>query len=135
MSCCAASGDDLAYSTVATVLSRMHDKGVLIRTKQGRSYAYAPLTDSPAMTARRVHQAPESDPDREAVLARFVAKLPATDEELLRRLLGILPEERRYGGDGDVRQQQGIQVRGQARHGSPHRELKQHPESDLDDQP
>ncbi|WP_369393249.1 BlaI/MecI/CopY family transcriptional regulator [Streptomyces sp. CG1] len=36
-------GDDLAHSTVATVLSRMHDKGVLTRTKQGRSYAYAPV--------------------------------------------------------------------------------------------
>ncbi|MER5917148.1 BlaI/MecI/CopY family transcriptional regulator [Streptomyces sp. NPDC001982] len=120
-------GDDLAYSTVATVLSRMHDKGVLTRTKQRRSYAYAPVTDSPGMTARRMHQALESDPDREAVLARFVDKLPATDEELLRRLLGIPPEERRCGGDRDARQQQGLQVRGQDRHGSPHRELKQHP--------
>ncbi|MEV6029164.1 BlaI/MecI/CopY family transcriptional regulator [Streptomyces sp. NPDC052036] len=88
-------GGDLAYGTVATVLSGMHDKGVLTRTEQGRTYAYAPVTDSPGMTARRMYQALESDPDREAVLARFVDKLPATDEELLRQLLRILPDEQR----------------------------------------
>ncbi|MFJ5531110.1 BlaI/MecI/CopY family transcriptional regulator [Streptomyces sp. NPDC093261] len=41
-------GDDLAYSTAATVPSRMHDKGAPIRTRQGRSCVYAPVTDSPA---------------------------------------------------------------------------------------
>lgn len=46
------------------------------------------------MTARRMHQALESDPDPEAVLARFVDRMPATDEELLRQPLGNLPEER-----------------------------------------
>ncbi|MEV6945855.1 BlaI/MecI/CopY family transcriptional regulator [Streptomyces sp. NPDC051172] len=86
-------GDDLAYSTVVTVLSRMFDKGLLTRTKQGRAYAYAPVTDAPGMTARRMRQALESDPDRQAVLARFVENLPATDEQLLRQLLGDLPEK------------------------------------------
>ncbi|WP_369393248.1 hypothetical protein AB5J72_41120 [Streptomyces sp. CG1] len=78
------------------------------------------------MTAGRMHQALESDRDREAVLARFVDELPATDEELLRQLLANLPDERRCGGDRDARQQQGLQVRGQDRHGSPRRELKQY---------
>ncbi|MFB8137371.1 hypothetical protein [Streptomyces mirabilis] len=45
-------------------------------------------------TARRMHLALESDPDPEAVLARFIDRLPATDEELLRQPLGNLPEER-----------------------------------------
>ncbi|MFD4559104.1 hypothetical protein ACFWP5_33095 [Streptomyces sp. NPDC058469] len=43
------------------------------------------------MTARRMHQALESDPDPEAVLARFVDRMPATDEELRRQPLGNLP--------------------------------------------
>jgi hypothetical protein len=30
----------------------------------------------------------EAEPDREAVLARFVSGLSATDEQLLRRMLG-----------------------------------------------
>jgi predicted transcriptional regulator len=86
-------GGDLAYSTVVTVLSRMFDKGLLARIKQGRAYAYAPVMDAQGMTARRMRQALESDPDREAVLARFVEDLPATDEQVLRRLLGDLPEQ------------------------------------------
>lgn len=82
----------LAYSTVVTVLSRMFDKGLLTRAKQGRAYAYAPVTDAQGMTARRMRQALDSDPDRQAVLARFVENLPAGDEELLRQLLGDLGE-------------------------------------------
>ncbi len=82
----------LAYSTVVTVLSRMFDKGLLTRGKQGRAYAYAPVADAHGLTARRMRQVLESDPDRKAVLSRFVEDLPARDEELLRRLLGDLPE-------------------------------------------
>ncbi|MGW1160874.1 BlaI/MecI/CopY family transcriptional regulator [Streptomyces sp. NPDC002513] len=120
-------GDDLAYSMVATVPSQMLDTGVLTRTKQGRSYAYAPAEGAPGTTARRMHQAQEPGPNREAVLARFVGNLPATDEELLRQLLGNVPKERRRGGDRDAHQRRGPQVRAQDRHGSPRRELKQHP--------
>ena len=85
----------LAYSTVVTVLSRMHDKGLLTRSKQGRAYAYTPVADGHGLTARRMRQVLESDPDREAVLSRFVENLPPGDEQLLRQLLGTdLPEGR-----------------------------------------
>ncbi|WP_236655476.1 BlaI/MecI/CopY family transcriptional regulator [Streptacidiphilus carbonis] len=88
-------GGSLAYSTVVTVLSRMHDKGLLTRTKRGRAYAYTPVADSHGLTARRMRQVLESDSDREAVLTRFVDCLPAGDEQLLRHLLGAdLPEGR-----------------------------------------
>lgn len=86
-------GDGLSYSTVVTVLTRIFDKGLLTRTKRGRAYAYAPVTDAHGMTARRMQQVLESDPDREAVLSRFVADLSADDERLLRQLLGDLPEQ------------------------------------------
>jgi predicted transcriptional regulator len=83
----------LSYSTVVTVLARLLDKGLLARTKQGRAYAYTPVADTHGLTARRMHQVLESDTDREAVLARFVKGLPAQDEQLLRHLLGDLPEQ------------------------------------------
>ncbi|MEV6742381.1 BlaI/MecI/CopY family transcriptional regulator [Streptomyces sp. NPDC051104] len=82
----------LAYSTVVTVLSRMFDKGLLTRSKQGRAYAYAPVTDTHGLTARRMRQVLESDADRQAVLTRFVEELPSRDEQLLRQLLGDLGE-------------------------------------------
>ncbi|MCQ4080391.1 BlaI/MecI/CopY family transcriptional regulator [Streptomyces sp. RB6PN25] len=80
-------GGGLSYSTVVTILSRMHDKGMLTRTKRGRAYAYAPVTDASGLTARRMRQVMEGGPDRESVLSRFVDELSTSDEELLRRLL------------------------------------------------
>ena len=37
----AQAGQTLAYTTVMTVLGRLHDKGVLTRKKSGRQYRYA----------------------------------------------------------------------------------------------
>jgi predicted transcriptional regulator len=81
-------GGELAYTTVVTILSRLHDKGVLIRLRSGRAYSYAPVADEPGLAARRMRGVLEAEPDREAVLARFVSGLSATDEQLLRRMLG-----------------------------------------------
>ncbi len=81
-------GDDgLSYSTVVTILSRLHAKDVLTRRARGRAFAYAPVTDEPGLAARRMRQILEDGPDREAVLTRFVDDLSTGDEELLRRLL------------------------------------------------
>ncbi|MEY9958116.1 BlaI/MecI/CopY family transcriptional regulator [Streptacidiphilus sp. MAP5-52] len=81
-------GDTLAYSTVVTVLTRMHDKGLLGRVKQGRAFAYRPVADRHGLTARRMRQALDADPDRHAVLAQFIGDLSTGDEEILRHLLG-----------------------------------------------
>ncbi len=81
-------GGDLAYTTVVTILSRLHAKGVLGRRKAGRAFLYAPVADEPGLAARRIAQLLDAEPDREAVLARFVSGLSGKDEELLRRMLG-----------------------------------------------
>ena len=46
-------GRGLAYTTVMTTLARLHEKGVIARTRTGRAYAYA-LLDPPTVTARRM---------------------------------------------------------------------------------
>lgn len=79
---------DLAYTTVVTILSRLHGKGVLDRRKAGRAFVYAPVADEPGLAARRMSQLLDAEPDREAVLTRFVSGLSGKDEELLRRMLG-----------------------------------------------
>ena len=81
-------GGDLAYTTVVTILSRLHGKGVLGRCKAGRAFLYQPVADEPGLAARRMAQMLDAEPDREAVLARFVSGLSGTDEDLLRRMLG-----------------------------------------------
>jgi predicted transcriptional regulator len=88
-------GGALAYTTVVTILSRLHAKGVLERHKVGRAYLYAPVADQPGLAARRMTRVLDGEADREAVLARFVSSLSDSDEELLRRMLG----EHGVGGD------------------------------------
>jgi len=80
-------GAPLAYTTVVTILSRLHAKGVLERRKSGRAYLYAPVADSPGLAARRMARVLDGEADREAVLARFVSTLSDRDEQLLRRML------------------------------------------------
>ena len=88
-------GGGLAYTTVVTILSRLHAKGILQRRKAGRAYVYAPVyapvADEPGLAARRMARVLDGEADREAVLARFVSGLSGTDEELLRRMLGDPP--------------------------------------------
>jgi predicted transcriptional regulator len=83
----------LAYTTVVTILSRLHAKGVLTRVRSGRAYAYAPVADEPGLAARRMRGVLEATGDRETVLARFVSGLSPADEQLLRRMLGGQPDE------------------------------------------
>jgi predicted transcriptional regulator len=81
-------GGDLAYTTVVTILSRLHAKGMLERRKAGRAFLYMPVADEPGLAARRMARVLNAEPDREAVLARFVSGLSDADEDLLRRMLG-----------------------------------------------
>ena len=88
-------GGDLAYSTVVTILSRLHEKGALARTRDGRAFRYTPVADKAGLTARRLSALLNRAPDREAVLSRFVDDLSDGDEALLRTLLA---ERRDRGG-------------------------------------
>jgi predicted transcriptional regulator len=84
-------GDGLARTTVTTILTRLHEKGVLLRSRVGRAFAYAPaqgVRDAPGLAARRMHSELEKEQDRQTVLARFVSSLSEDDERLLRSLLG-----------------------------------------------
>src|SRR6201987_2271029 len=94
-------GGDLAYTTVVTILSRLHAKGVLERHKSGRAYLYAPVADSPGLAARRMARVLDAEADREAVLARFVSSLSDRDEELLRRMLAGPGPDGLDGSDED----------------------------------
>lgn len=88
---------DLAYTTVLTTLSRLYDKGMLVRHPAGRGHAYTPVRDEASETAVRMHSLLERGSDREAVLSRFVSELSQADERLLHRLLG----EQGAGRDDD----------------------------------
>lgn len=80
--------EGLSYSTVVTILSRLHEKGALTRHKDGRAFRYAPVADAAGLAARQLSALLNRQDDREAVLTRFVADLSDSDEALLRDLLG-----------------------------------------------
>jgi len=85
-------GADLAYNTVLTVLTRLHAKGALQRSPQGRAFAYrlagAGGADARASaTARRMRMLLDADENPASVLVRFVGSLDEETEGLLRALL------------------------------------------------
>jgi predicted transcriptional regulator len=77
----------LAYTTVVTILSRLHGQGLLDRFRLGRAFAYLPVADHARLTAGRMRRMLDAEDDRDAVLTRFVGGLSAQDETTLRRLL------------------------------------------------
>ncbi|MBS2965919.1 BlaI/MecI/CopY family transcriptional regulator [Actinocrinis puniceicyclus] len=79
---------DLAYTTVVTILTRLHEKNALYRQREGRAYRYAPVADEAGLAARRLSALLDATADRNAVLSSFVNDLSDADEQLLRALLG-----------------------------------------------
>jgi predicted transcriptional regulator len=84
---------ELSYSTVVTIVSRLHAKGLLTRQRVGRGFTYTPV-DEASLAASRMSHALGTGTDRGAVLSRFVSGLSGRDARLLSRLLA---------GDGDPR--------------------------------
>jgi predicted transcriptional regulator len=76
----------LSYSTVVTILSRLHTKGLVSRQREGRAFAYT-VVDEASLAASRMSQALDTGRDHDAVLTRFVSGLSGRDAQLLRRLL------------------------------------------------
>lgn len=102
-------GGTLARTTIATILSRLYEKGTVVRTRVGRAYAYSPaVEDESALAARRMHTELDKGDDRTGVLARFVSRLSPDDERVLRELLAQTET------DGSSGEQTGTQMAIQA---------------------
>lgn len=90
-------GGHLAYTTVLTILTRLHAKGVARRLPAGRGYAYSPAETGAEHTARQMRTLLEVGTDRAAVLAQFVDALSPEDERVLQHLIarheGALADE------------------------------------------
>ncbi|MFE7627594.1 BlaI/MecI/CopY family transcriptional regulator [Streptomyces sp. NPDC057509] len=80
-------GQGVARTTMATILSRLYEKGTLRRVPVTRGFAYEPVQDEAGLVAVRMRQELESDARRDLVLKRFVSSLSDDDEATLQRLL------------------------------------------------
>lgn len=91
------SKQNLAYTTVMTILVRLHGKGYVERTRSGRQYMYRAAMDEPSLAAtigrrelsRLIRRFGASS------LAQFAADLTATDAELTRQLRRLAEEDPR----------------------------------------
>jgi predicted transcriptional regulator len=96
----AAVSDDLAYTTVMTILVRLHDKGIIERSKVGRAFAYRPVVAETDVVAEQVRRLLDRGQDRAAVLQGLVEGLEPGDEAVLRALLGQAMSARRDRAGG-----------------------------------
>ncbi len=89
----------LAYTTVMTIMTRLHAKGLLRREREGKTYVY-----TPALTREEFRTRLSRDIVRglvaefgDVALAQFVAALDRVDEQHLRslqRLASMRDEEK-----------------------------------------
>jgi predicted transcriptional regulator len=80
-------GRDLAYNTVHTILTRLCDKGLVVRTTIDGRPAYAPAQGAAEWAAGQMRAVLERGADRAAILHRFVSSLSPADEQALRAVL------------------------------------------------
>lgn len=80
--------DQLAHTTVMTVLTRLHDKGLVDRARRGRGYDYTPRFDEPGLVEHLGRQEVAGLLDRygEVAVAQFAAVLQDVDPTLVERL-------------------------------------------------
>jgi predicted transcriptional regulator len=77
----------LAYTTVMTVLARLHAKGQVHRQRLGRMFVYRGSADLTTLTAQRMRVLLDSERDRAGLLACFVGDLEAEDRRVIKQLL------------------------------------------------
>lgn len=78
---------DPAYTTVSTILFRLHDKRLVTRVRAGRQYLYRLAVDEARLVADRMHDHLRIASDPSSVLSQFVRSLSPAEEEALREIL------------------------------------------------
>lgn len=80
-------GTDLAYTSIATILVRLCDKGLAQRKRSGRAFVYTASSSEADLTAQRLHSVLDEASDRESALAGFAGTLDPAEARELTRLL------------------------------------------------
>ncbi|MGI8937605.1 MAG: BlaI/MecI/CopY family transcriptional regulator [Iamia sp.] len=79
--------EDLAYTTVMTILRRLWQKGLVEREKNGRAHVYRAKVSEADLAATGMHRLLSAATDGPAALSRFVGGLSEEDERALRQIL------------------------------------------------
>lgn len=87
-------GDNLAYTTIATVMANLERKGLVVPHREGRSVRYAARTTREMHVAKVMGQALSTSRDRVASILHFIDTIDPRDAQKLREYLA------RGGDDG-----------------------------------
>lgn len=88
-----------AYTTVTTILSRLRERGLVERTRQGRAAVYRAMVTEPELVAATTEQAVDKVIARfgDAALRHFATRLSDIDPGLRRELIELAGRHRRAG--------------------------------------
>ncbi|MGQ7788816.1 BlaI/MecI/CopY family transcriptional regulator [Nesterenkonia sp. K-15-9-6] len=79
--------EDLAVTTVLTVLARLEKKNMVTRERSSRPHLYAAAASREEHTVEMLNEVLGTASDREAVLARFIGGISDSEATALRRIL------------------------------------------------
>jgi predicted transcriptional regulator len=82
---------DLAYTSIATILGRLCDKGLATRKRAGRAYKYEAASSEADLTAQRLRAILHAASDRQSALAGFAEALDPADAAQLFAILNDAP--------------------------------------------
>lgn len=85
-----------AYTTVQTVLNRLAERGLLLRSKEGRSLVYEPvLSEAEYLSRSMEHTLSGATPSaRQTALASLLGTMPSQELDEVRRLARRVGRER-----------------------------------------
>lgn len=81
----------LAYTTVMTVMDKLHRKGWLRRHPQGRAYVYEAVASRESYTARLMRDAWATSDNQAVAFVHFLEQLSDDEARALRAALEICP--------------------------------------------
>ena len=78
---------DRAYTSIATIVGRLCDKGLATRQRAGRAYEYAAASSEADLTAQRLRSVLDSTSDRQSALVGFAEALDPAEAAHLAAIL------------------------------------------------
>lgn len=92
---------DIAYTTVMTTVSRLYEKGLLSRTKNGRKYLYTALQSRQEyivqLTKDVIQQLPPIG--QETAISMLIERIDDADDDELLKLEEMIRQKRLRSGD------------------------------------
>ncbi|MEV8637561.1 BlaI/MecI/CopY family transcriptional regulator [Streptosporangium sp. NPDC051023] len=82
---------EIAYTTVMTVMDKLHTKGLLRRKAVGRAYVYETVASKEAHTAELMRSALASGGNQAATLVHFLERLTPEEAAALEAALKVYP--------------------------------------------